>query len=151
MVSRILSLACLLAFLFPLDAISGEKRSYGDLTGVVYLGNYDGDTIRVDIPGVHPLIGENISVRVRGVDTPEIRGKCPAEKRLAKEAKELVHRILVNAGKITLKETGRGKYFRIVAYVVADGMEVSEVLLEANLAVPYQGEKKVRDWCGDPS
>ena len=87
-------------------------------------------------------------MRLRGVDTPEIRGKCPWEKRMAKAAKRLVREILEKAGRITLRETGRGKYFRIVAHVVADGTDVSDALLSAGLAVPYQGDKKTGDWCG---
>ena len=89
--------------LFPsLESLSGEgRRTYGDLEGVVYLGNYDGDTLRFDLPGIHPLFGENIPVRVRGVDTPEIRAKCPAEKRMAMEARERVRQLLANAKRIT--------------------------------------------------
>ncbi len=139
----------------PLNMLSGGGKTYGNLEEVIYLGNYDGDTIRFDIPSVHPLIGRNVPVRVRGMDTPEIRGKCPAEKRLAKQAKNLVRRILEAAGRITLKKTGRGKYFRIVAYVEADGVDgvdgvdVGEVLLKEGLAVLYQGGRKVNEWCGD--
>ena len=43
----------------------------------------------VNIPGVHPLLGNEIGIRVRGIDTPEIRGKCEFEKRKAKEAQTL--------------------------------------------------------------
>ncbi|MBF0370483.1 MAG: hypothetical protein HQL52_13605 [Magnetococcales bacterium] len=65
--------------IFPASLVPArEEKSYGNIEGVIYRGNYDGDTIRFDIPGVHPLLGDNISIRVRGVDTPEIRGKCPA-------------------------------------------------------------------------
>jgi len=54
---------------------------------VEYVRNYDGDTITVNINDVHPLLGDNINIRVRGIDTPEIRGKCQYEKDLAYEAK----------------------------------------------------------------
>ena len=59
----------------------------------------------------------------------------------------MVRRILEKAGVITLKKTGRGKYFRIVAFVEADGMDVSDALLGSGLAVPYRGGKKTGDWC----
>ena len=133
-------------FLFP-DALPGEERTYGDIAGVIYRGNYDGDTIRFDIPGVHPLLGDNIAIRLKGVDTPEVRGKCPAEKKLAVAAKDFVQGMLAKAKRITLRETGRGKYFRIVSQVVADGVDVSGALLKTGLAMPYLGEKKVGGWC----
>ncbi len=46
---------------------------------------YDGDTFTVE---AYPLPGleAKASVRVDGVDTPEIRGKCEAEKQKAIEA-----------------------------------------------------------------
>lgn len=124
-----------------------DRKSYGDLEGVIFLGNHDGDTIRVDIPGVSPLFGENISVRVRGLDAPEIRAKCQKEKAMALEAKERVHQFLEQAKHIILKETGRDKYFRIVARVVADGVDVGDLLLNEGLAVPYDGGRKDTSWC----
>jgi micrococcal nuclease len=102
---------------------------------VIYLGNYDGDTIRFNIPRVHPVLGQNITVRLRGIDTPEIRGKCLAEIKMAKQAKEMLSQRLNKARKITLKKVGRGKYFRIVAHVVADGVNVSHAISKAGLAV----------------
>ncbi len=39
---------------------------------------------------------------LRGIDTPEIRGKCQKEKDLAKEARDLVRGLLDNAQAITL-------------------------------------------------
>ena len=146
---KLISLAGFLAlFLFP-DALPGEEKTYGDIVGVVYRGNYDGDTIRFDIPDVHPLLGKNIAIRLLDVDTPEIRGKCPAEKELALAARDFVRGMLAKAKQITFMNTGRGKYFRIVAGVVADGVDVSGALLKAGLAVPYHGGKKTGGWCGN--
>lgn len=140
----------MLAFIPSLGAKSGDGgRTYGDMDGVIFLNNYDGDTMRFTLPGIHPLIGENIPVRLRGVDTPEIRAKCPAEKQRAVEARERVQRILLAAQRITLKEMGRDKYFRIVASVVADGVDVGEVLIRTGLAVPYEGGRKESGWCGE--
>ncbi|MBF0614026.1 MAG: thermonuclease family protein [Magnetococcales bacterium] len=123
------------------------KVAYDDMAGVVYLGNHDGDTFRVTIPGVPPLFGENISIRIRGVDTPELRGQCAQEKLLARVAKRELHHLLVRAGEITLKEVGRDKYFRIVARVEADGEDVGARLLRMGLATPYDGGHKQVPWC----
>ncbi len=54
-----------------------------DFNNVTYHRCYDGDTCALTIPGVHPLFGEKIAVRIAGIDTPEIKGKCDQEKVLA--------------------------------------------------------------------
>jgi len=41
----------------------------------------------------------------------------------------------------------RGKYFRIVARIIADGVDISDLLIERQLAVFYDGGTKVKDWC----
>lgn len=61
----------------------------------------------------HPL-----PQRVRGVDTPEIRGRCEAEKTKAREARDYVAGLLAAAQQIELRNVARGKYFRLVADVV---------------------------------
>ncbi len=71
---------------------------------------------------------------------------------MAYEARDLVRGLFDNAQTITLtiddnpKEV-RGKYFRIVGRLVADDVDISELLIQKNLAVLYNGETKVKDWC----
>ncbi len=72
---------------------------------------------------------------------------------MAIEARDLVRGLLNNAQAITLtidddpKEV-RGKYFRIVGRLVADGVDISDLLIQRQVAVPYDGGTKVKDWCG---
>lgn len=40
--------------------------SYGSFIGVMFHSCYDGDTCSFTIPGVHPLLGDSIKVRLRG-------------------------------------------------------------------------------------
>jgi endonuclease YncB( thermonuclease family) len=109
---------------------------------------YDGDTCRFDLRGdLPPVFGDNLPVRIRGIDTPEIRGKCRAEKVKAKEARDIVREFLGKAKCIDLINPGRGKYFRIVADVVADGKSVKNILLNRGLAVEYSGGTKMKRWC----
>ena len=42
---------------------------------VKYISNYDGDTVTVNIDNVPALFGSHIPVRVRGIDTPEMKTK----------------------------------------------------------------------------
>jgi len=118
-----------------------------DFTNVTYHRCYDGDTCTFTIPGVHPLFGAKINVRIAGVDTPEIKGKCLKETAIAMQARNLVRRMLGQARRIDLLDAERGKYFRIVAKVVADGKDVGQTLLDREMAVAYDGGKKVREWC----
>lgn len=113
--------------------------STSNFSGVEYVRNYDGDTMTVNIPGVHPLFGNEIGIRVRGIDTLEIREKYPFEKQKAKETKTLIEGILNRANEITLHDIEREKYFRIVASVIVDGQNLSDLLLAKKLAVPYDG------------
>lgn len=124
-----------------------HAKSFGNYEGAIYVRNYDGDTITFNLPGLHPIIGEKISIRVNGIDTPEIRGKCEKETYNAKQAKEMVADILKDAEVIILKNMERGKYFRIAADVIIDGESLGDVLVEAGIAVRYDGEKKIHKWC----
>jgi len=107
---------------------------------------YDGDTFRVDINSLPPIVGKNIPIRVNGVDTPEIRGKCQYEKNLALEARDFVRDKLSNAKEIKLINLQRGKYFRVVANVLVDGVSLEQELLDNKLAYRYDGGRKL-SWC----
>ena len=122
-------------------------KSFGDYNNAIYIRNYDGDTITFNLPSLHPIIGEKISIRVNGIDTPEVKGKCEKEKYDAKQAKEMVTDILKDAEQIILKNMERGKYFRIAADVFVDGENLGDILVEAGMAVKYDGEKKTHKWC----
>jgi micrococcal nuclease len=122
-------------------------KSFGDYNNAIYIRNYDGDTITFNLPGLHPIIGEKISIRVNGIDTPEIKGKCEKEKYNAQQAKQMVTDILNEAEQINLKNMERGKYFRIAADVIVDGENLADMLVEAGMAIRYDGGKKNKNWC----
>jgi len=65
--------------------------------------------------------------------------KYPFEKQKVKETKTLIEGILNRANEITLHDIEREKYFRIVASVIVDGQNLSDLLLAKKLAVPYDG------------
>jgi endonuclease YncB( thermonuclease family) len=140
----------IVVLLLPLllcNALHSYAESYGDYQGAVYLKNYDGDTIRFNLPGYPPIAGKDIRVRVNGIDTPEIKGKCKKEKYEAQQARDMVADILKGAEKINLKNMKRGKYFRIAADVIVDGENLADVLIEAGMAIKYNGGKKTYKWC----
>ena len=119
---------------------------YGTVTVSKVISVYDGDTFRVNIDSLPPIVGKNIAIRVNGVDAPEIRGKCQYEKDLALKARDFVRVKLANAKEIKLTNLQRGKYFRVVASVLVDGVSLEQELLDNELAYGYDGGKKL-DWC----
>ena len=110
-----------LTFLISGSTIVNAKQSFGDYEGAIYVRNYDGDTITFNLPNLHPIIGKKIRVRLNGIDTPEIKGKCDKEKYDAEQAREMVADIRKDAEKITLKNMQRDNYFRIASDVIVDG------------------------------
>lgn len=115
---------------------------------VEYVRNYDADTITFNIQNVHPIIGEKVSVRVRGVDAPEIKGKGPCEKEKARTAKRLIENQLKNAKRIDLKNVDKDKYFRLLADVEVDGQDLKAILMKNHLAYEYSGQTKQKiNWC----
>ena len=130
----------------PNNGLARALSDYGNFRDVEYIRNYDGDTVTFNIKDLHPLIGKGINIRIAGIDTPEIRTKCEKTKQLAQEGKLLVQEFLENAECIDLINCRRGKYFRIIADVYADGVNIAEALLDKGLAVPYDGGTKIHDW-----
>lgn len=119
---------------------------------VKFIKNYDADTITVNIPNVHPVIGEKVSVRVLGIDSPEIKGKSKCEKDKARIAQRLVENLLKNAKHIELQNVQRDKYFRILANVVADGKSIKDLVIKNHLAYEYNGGTKINvNWCRLPA
>ncbi|MBT3991529.1 MAG: thermonuclease family protein [Rhodospirillaceae bacterium] len=105
----------------------------------------DGDTIAVKAftyPGEIKLV----NVRVDGVDTPELNGKCTKEKALAERAKKFTEDFV--GQRIRLNNVKLGKFAgRIVADVeTLDGRLLDRALIKAELGRFYDGGKR-ESWC----
>ena len=59
----------------------------------------------------------------------------------------MVGDILKDVKQKDLKNMQRGKYFRIVADICADGENLDEALVDSGMAVGYNGGKKNSHWC----
>lgn len=123
-----------------------KEKTYGDVRVSEISTVYDGDTFYINIHDWPPIVGNHIAVRVKGIDTPEIKGKCTQEIQQARKAKQFTVAFLRNAKVVVLKNMARDKYFRINADVYADGKNLAEALSASGLAVEYEGKKK-RSWC----
>jgi micrococcal nuclease len=138
-------ITALLVLLLSIPALA-SKTTFGNVTVSAVTTIYDGDTFTATIDSWPPLIGKSISVRIHGIDTPEMRGKCRQEIELAREAKKATVEMIRAAQVIELRNMRRDKYFRILADAYVDGESIGDTLIGRGLAVPYKGGKKI-DWC----
>lgn len=118
------------------------KKTYGDTVVSEIVSVYDGDTFKINMQCWPTIIGKNISIRIYGIDTPEIRGSEGVVKKLALDAKRVASFYLLAADTVELRNMRRGKYFRIIAEVYVDGENLGELLIKEGLAKPYYGGKR---------
>lgn len=125
---------------------------------------HDGDTLKA-IVEVFPGRFAKCSVRLAGIDTPEITSRAPAERRAAVAARDRLLQLVVGRSNIDLSHTtvrrllskevylirtdiqGIDKYGRMIADVSSAEPGVasegfSKVLLVEKLGVPYFGGAK---------
>jgi endonuclease YncB( thermonuclease family) len=125
---------------------AAAERVPGPFTAEV-LRAVDGDTLEVKV-SVWLGVQVNTLVRIRGIDTPEKRGKCPREIELAQKAADVLR--IETTPRVVLRNVEGDKYFgRVDADVTTspDGLDLGEAMLRSGLARPYAGEKR-GDWCG---
>ena len=107
---------------------------------------YDGDTCYITAK-TFPEPLQKMSIRILGIDTPEIRGDCGEEKALASIGREYANELFRAADEITLENLDWDKYGgRVLADVYLDGELYSQKLIDAGLAKPYDGGTK-ESWC----
>ncbi len=141
------------------DKIPFFRFDYGKVI-VHILDVYDGDTVTVGfIYGSSPV---KVKVRLAHIDTPELKGGNAKEK--AKEAKRYL--IFLLTGKevpldisraelrdilsqsqeiVEMEQLGFDKYGRVLANIFRNGTDISQEMLGAGHAVPYEGGKKERE------
>lgn len=109
MVFQKIILLCLLLFTLPIFSQPLTSNFYKVQLGKVI----DGDTFKVYLSCSYKIFCKGASVRVRGIDTPELKSKDPETKAKAKAAKKFTKEFLTGR-KITLKQCEKDKYFRLL-------------------------------------
>lgn len=142
-------IAVLLALGVAVGAAETDEAYLREIVGPVearVIKIRDGDTIMVEA-FIWPMQSVHVAVRLRGIDAPEHRGGCAAEKAAAQVATDRLKQ-LVGAGNVSLTDISGDKYFgRVLASLTAsDGSDVADQLLREGLVVRYEGGKR-RDWC----
>jgi micrococcal nuclease len=107
---------------------------------------YDADTITIasKLPyNESPMY--RLSVRLNGIDTPEIKGKGveEEEKDAAKLARDFVSNLALNKY-VRLENIESEKYGRILADVYIGNVHLNGLLLKERYAVKYDGGTKIK-------
>lgn len=102
---------------------------------------YDGDTITVASKILNGTDMYRFSVRLNGIDSPEIKGKSEAEKLSATVSRDKLSNLILNKV-VRLEDVKTEKYGRILAEVYLDNLNINQWMLENKLAEPYDGGKK---------
>jgi len=101
----------------------------------------DGDTIDDRAIGVR--------YRLANIDAPETgdNAKCYNERRRGELATSAAIRLVRTANSVTVRRTWRiDRYGRRVAFVLIDGQDLGEALIQLGLAHPWRGSRE--RWCG---
>ena len=86
---------------------------------------YNRHPVRVIDGDTFERLGEKI--RIRGIDTPELKTKDEKQKRLAVEAKLELERLLKIG--YTVQKTGLDKYGRTVADIYINGENIADIMV----------------------
>ena len=110
--------------------------------------NYE-DCIESDLcefssPQTEAQTAKRLVIRLAGINAPHLNATCEQESLLGLQARTLIHEHLSSSVHIELRNYstyGRETSGR----VIADGQDLSELLLNQGLAVRFGGNQK--DWC----
>lgn len=113
----------LAALLLAMPAYAGDLRAV------------DGDTVALPTE----------RLRLEGIDTPELRCRCPSECDAARAATEALQALLDGAGSVVVVRTGIDRYGRSLGRVEVDGVDVGEVMVKMGYARVWSGRRE--PWC----
>ncbi len=106
----------------------------------------DGDTLKVR---ARIWLNQDVetNVRIVGVDTPELRGKCEEEKRRARAARDYLAATIGDTP-VLLKQVQADKFGnRVLARVeLSNGADLAQRLIAEGHARPYRGDAR-QPWC----
>jgi micrococcal nuclease len=136
-------------WLVPVAVAASDGGIRGPVAGPVeaeLISVVDGDTLLVN---ARPWPQHSIAVlvRIRGIDAPELKSKCPVTRRAAERARQALTDLTTDG--IRLTNIAGDKYFGRVVADVASGNEgdIATAMLAAGWARAYDGGRKVRGTC----
>ena len=129
-----------------LDAIEYKDtiQFIPEITSGKVIKVYDGDTItiasRMPYPN-SPIF--RFSVRLTGIDSPEMKTKSSTEKCLATISRDALSAKIMGK-RVLLKNVSLEKYGRLLADVYLDDLDINQWMLDNKYAVEYDGGTKHR-------
>ena len=94
---------------------------------------FDGDTVRVK------GFGLQFTIRLVGIDTPELGKKRKKDQPYSQEAKKKLTR-LIHKKTISLEQYGTGSYNRVLAEIFVNATNINLEMVRSGLAEVYQGK-----------
>lgn len=105
---------------------------------------YDGDTITIAsrVPGLTNSVIYKFSVRLNGIDTPEMKGKNEEEKEIAVKARDALSERIMGE-EIRLENVKTEKYGRLLCDVYLGYCHLNKWMIDERYALEYDGGTKV--------
>lgn len=107
----------------------------------------DGDTFSGQVK-LEGDINVSVRVRIRNVDTPEIKGECEYERNMASRASRRLGELIPVGSIVELTNIKDDKYLgRIDANVIdSNGQDIGSLLIREGLGRKYNGGRRDK-WC----
>jgi endonuclease YncB( thermonuclease family) len=102
---------------------------------------YDGDTITIASKLSFHSQWYRWSVRIRGIDCPELKSKNIEEKEIAQKAQQFLSNFILHK-QVNIHNISKDKYGRLLCDVFFQNKNISDIMIEKKLAVKYFGGKK---------
>ena len=119
--------------------------SYGPYTLIAPVA-IDGDNIRADVM-IWPDITVDVSIRVIGADTPELRSSLLCERVLAIKARTFTDGWIILNQPLTINLVKPDKFAgRVDAVISGKTGSLADALIAAGIARPYTGGAR-QPWC----
>lgn len=134
------------ALICSTPALAGAMKSFRGPVEATVLQVIDGDTFLAEAH-VWPGHSVRVNIRIRGIDAPEMKSRCEAERAAALHARAVLADLV--GGAVSISNIGGAKYYdRVLADVATEnGDAVSAIMLDRKIVRPYRGGKRM-SWCG---
>ena len=105
---------------------------------------YDGDTITIAsrVPGLYNSPIYKFSVRLNGIDSPEMKGKNEEEKEIAVKARDALSGRIMGE-EVRLENVQTEKYGRLLCDVYLGYCHLNKWMIDERYALEYDGGTKV--------
>lgn len=90
------------------------------------------------------FIVERERIRIENIDTPELNGKCEAERARAVTSRNALLDLL-NGGEVSIRRSGQDRHGRTLARVTVNGADVGDALIRSGHARRWTGRRE--PWC----